>query len=62
VKVGDMVRFRYDHRWTGATDDWGLGLIEEVYDDGTFEVVWPDMSWTSRTCGPKCLEIISESR
>ena len=62
MKPGDLVRYHYDHRWTGATYDWGLGLIEEAYDNGTFEVAWPKMSWASRTLGPACLEVISESR
>jgi hypothetical protein len=62
MKVGDLVRFHYDHRWTGATSDWGLGLIEKSYNNGTFEVVWPQANWASRTLGPKCLELISESR
>ena len=65
MKVGDLVKFRYDHGWTGSVKDWGLGLIEEKYDDGTFEVYWPSLVGsviTTRTLGKKALEVISESR
>jgi len=61
MQVGDLVRFHYDHRWTGLDREWGYGLVEEEYDDGTFEVFWPNMG-TTRTAGPKALEVISESR
>lgn len=65
MKVGDLVRFRYDERWTGSVKDWGFGLIEEEYSDGTFEVYWPslgDSVTTTRTLGKKALEVINESR
>ena len=65
MKVGDLVRFRYDKLWTGSVEDWGLGLIEEEYDDGTFEVYWPSLvgsSLTTCTLGKKALEVVNESR
>mgnify|MGYP001208838372 CR=1 FL=1 len=65
LKVGDLVRFRYDKRWTGSVKDWGFGLIEEEYSDGTFEVYWPSLVgsvMTTRTLGKKALEVINESR
>jgi hypothetical protein len=61
VKVGDLVHFHYDHRWTGDTRDWGFGLVEESRDDGMYEVIWPAQGGVSRTMGPKCLEVISEA-
>ena len=62
MKIGDLVKFRYDPSWTGTTKDWGLGLIEEKYSDGTFEVYWPSLTGsiaTTRTLGKKALEIVS---
>lgn len=65
MKVGDLVRFRYDHGWTGSVKDWGFGLIEEEYDDGTFEVYWPSLAGsviTTRTLGKKAIEVVNEGR
>jgi hypothetical protein len=61
MKVGDLVRFHYDHRWTGDIRDWGFGLIEEVHNDGLYTVIWSAMGGTTRVLGPKYLEVISES-
>lgn len=65
MQVGDMVQFRYDDRWTGKTKEWGYGLIEEAYSDGTFEVYWPTLVGSvasTRTLGPKAIEAVSEIR
>ena len=61
MKVGDLVRFRYDPRWSGIRKDWGYGLIEEDYDDNMFEVFWPQEG-TTRTLGAHALVVVSESR
>ena len=62
MKVGDLVQFRYDDRWTGATKEWGYGLIDKIHDCETYEVIWPEMGFATRTLGPACLEVVSESR
>ena len=61
MKVGDLVRFRYDPRWSGLRKDWGYGLIEEDYDGEIFEVFWSSMMET-RTIGAEALVVVSESR
>ena len=61
MKVGDLVRFRYDASWSGLRKDWGYGLIEKDYDDATFEVSWPKLK-TTWTLGSKVLVVVSESR
>ena len=61
MKVGDLVKFRYDASWSGLRKDWGYGLIEKDYDGATFEVFWPKLK-TTRTLGPKALVVVSESR
>ena len=61
MKVGDLVKFHYDHLWTGDTKDWGYGLIDEIHDGDTYEVVWPEMGFATRTLGSSCLEVVSES-
>tara|TARA_R100000008_G_C3584305_1_gene170947 strand:- start:2467 stop:2652 length:186 start_codon:yes stop_codon:yes gene_type:complete len=61
VKVGDLVEFVYDDRWSGLVKDWGLGLVKEKYDDNTYEVFWPKMM-TTRTLGKSALELVNESR
>tara|TARA_Y100001963_G_C6660094_1_gene390025 strand:- start:136 stop:318 length:183 start_codon:yes stop_codon:yes gene_type:complete len=58
MEVGDLVKFVYDDRWSGLVKDWGYGLIEEKYDDNTYEVFWPKMM-TTRTLGKGALEVIS---
>lgn len=65
MKVGDLVQFSYDDRWSGETKEWGCGLIEEAYSDGTFEVYWPSLVGSAaptRTLGPKALEVVNENR
>tara|TARA_R110001583_G_scaffold65108_1_gene188272 strand:+ start:122 stop:307 length:186 start_codon:yes stop_codon:yes gene_type:complete len=59
VKVGDLVRFHYDHRWTGVVEDWGYGLIDKIYDGDTYKVVWPEMGFATRTLGSSCLEVVN---
>ena len=58
MKVGDLVEFHYDYRWTGRAREWGYGLIEEKYSNDTFQVYWSQAN-TSRTHGPKCLIAVS---
>ena len=63
MKVGDLVRFS-NPDWLeagGLAPNWGFGLIEEKYDDNTYEVFWPS-TMTSRTLGRHALEVLSESR
>jgi len=61
VKVGDLVRFRYDSRWSGIRKNWGYGLIEKDYDGEMFEVFWP-RDGSSRTLGARALVVVNESR
>ncbi len=62
MKVGDLVKF-YNISWIGPVPKAyeGFGLVEEAYDDGTFEVYWPSIIAT-RTLGKEALEVVSESR
>ena len=66
MKVGDLVKF-YNASWVGPVPKVyeGCGLVEEAYNDGTFEIYWPSLAGsiiTTRTLGKEALMVVSESR
>ena len=62
MQVGDLVRLSKTFTNDAAIEDWGFGLVEEVYTEYfSVEVVWPQKSWTSRTMPRSRVEVVSES-
>ena len=66
MKVDDLVKF-YNTSWIGPVPKAyeGYGLVEEAYDNGTFEVYWPSLAGSlgpTRTLGKEALEVVCESR
>ena len=59
MKVGDLVKLSKTFTNDAAIEDWGFGLVEEVYTEYfSVEVVWPQKSWTSRTIPWSRVEVI----
>ena len=69
MEIGDLVQFssafhnvakeKYGGRpYVG--DDWGCGLIQEVYSDGHSRVLWPDRGL--ELVDDRFLEVVNESR
>ena len=67
MEIGDLVQFssafhnvakeKYGGRpYVG--DDWGCGLIQEVYSDGHSRVLWPDRGL--ELVDDRFLEVVSE--
>ena len=47
MKVGDLVRLSESFSNDATVQDWGFGLVDEVYEtEHRVEVVWPQKSWT----------------
>ena len=69
MKAGDLVQFSSAFRSAAKKkhgcapylgDDWGCGLIQEVYSDGHARVLWPDQGL--KLVDDRFLETVSESR
>ena len=62
MKVGDLVKLSNTWSNRGAVEDWGYGLIDEVYDlEGNVEVIWPQKSCKSGAIPKARVEVINES-
>jgi len=61
MKVGDLVKFKDVHAQT-VIDDFGLGLLTAVYPyEKSVEVLWTNISYSTRTIECAFLEVINES-
>ena len=69
MKVGDLVQFSSAFHNVAKKkhgclpyvgDDWGCGLVQELYSDGHVTVLWPDRGF--ELVDDRFLEVVSESR